>query len=101
MSDESSSLGLASFGPIGQELRELGYLEGRNIVFENRYANGRIAVLPGLVAELVRLKVDVIVLLARPGRPKTPLERSPSSLCASLIPLHWGLWQASRGRAGT
>jgi putative ABC transport system substrate-binding protein len=61
LSDESSSLGLASFGPIAQELRELGYLEGRNVVFENRYANGKIAVLPGLAAELVRLKVDVIV----------------------------------------
>jgi putative tryptophan/tyrosine transport system substrate-binding protein len=61
LSDESGSLGSASFEPIAQGLRELGYLEGRNIVFENRYADGKPEVLPGLAAELVRLKVDVIV----------------------------------------
>ena len=61
LSDESRSLGFASFEPIAQGLRELGYLEGRNIVFEYRYAEGKTEVLPGLAAELVRLKVDVIV----------------------------------------
>ena len=44
-----------------QGLRELGYLEGRNISFESRVAEGRAERLPGLAAELVRLKVDVIV----------------------------------------
>ena len=42
-------------------LRELGYVEGKNIVLEFRYAEGRPERLPGLVAELVRLNVDVIV----------------------------------------
>ena len=36
LSYESRSLGFASFEPIAQGLRELGYLEGRNIVFEHR-----------------------------------------------------------------
>ena len=44
-----------------QRLRELGYVEGRNIVIEYRYAEGKRERLPDLAAELVRLKVDVIV----------------------------------------
>jgi ABC-type uncharacterized transport system substrate-binding protein len=67
LSDESGSLGSASFEPIARGLRELGYLEGRNIVFENRYADGKPEVLPGLAAELVRLQVDVIVAVGTPA----------------------------------
>ena len=44
-----------------QRLRELGYVEGKNIVIEYRYAEGKLERLPDLAAELVRLKVDVIV----------------------------------------
>jgi len=44
-----------------QGLRELGYVEGQNIRFEARWAQGRLDRLPGLAAELVRLPVDVIV----------------------------------------
>jgi len=44
-----------------QGLRELGYVEGKNIVIEWRYAEGKLDRLPALAAELVRLKVDVIV----------------------------------------
>ncbi|HET8670242.1 MAG TPA: ABC transporter substrate binding protein, partial [Candidatus Saccharimonadales bacterium] len=43
-----------------QRLRELGYIEGKNILFEYRYAEGRLDRLPQLAAELVSLKVDVI-----------------------------------------
>ena len=42
-------------------LRELGYIEGRNIAIEYRYAEGRLDRQPELAAELVRLKVDIIV----------------------------------------
>ncbi len=42
-------------------LRDLGYVEGRNIIIERRSAKGRRDRLPELAAELVRLKVDVIV----------------------------------------
>ena len=45
-------------------LRELGYIEGQNIVIEHRYAEGRPDREPGLAAELVRLKVDIIVAAA-------------------------------------
>jgi len=44
-----------------QGLRELGYVEGKNIVIEHRYAEGKLDRLPALVAELIRLKVDVFV----------------------------------------
>jgi putative tryptophan/tyrosine transport system substrate-binding protein len=42
-------------------LRELGYIEGRNIIIEYRFARGRYELLPGFAAELVRQKVDLIV----------------------------------------
>jgi putative ABC transport system substrate-binding protein len=45
-------------------LRELGYVEGKNIVIEYRYAEGKVDRLSELAAELVRLKVDVIVTAA-------------------------------------
>src|SRR6266542_1424631 len=44
-----------------QGLRELGYVEGRNIVIESRYADGKLDRLSALAAELVRLKVDIVV----------------------------------------
>src|SRR5215472_7617982 len=42
-------------------LRELGYVEGKNIIIEWRYAEGKFDRLPALVDELLRMKVDVIV----------------------------------------
>jgi len=44
-----------------QGLRDLGYVEGRNLVIEYRHAEGKVEQLPALAAELVALKVDVIV----------------------------------------
>jgi putative tryptophan/tyrosine transport system substrate-binding protein len=46
---------------LRQGLRTLGYVEGQNLVIEWRYAQGRDDRLPALAAELVRLKVDLIV----------------------------------------
>jgi len=51
---------------LREGLRELGYVEGQNIAFEFRSAEGRLDRLPGLAAELVRLKVDLIVALYVP-----------------------------------
>ena len=42
-------------------LRELGYIEGKNIVIEWRYTEGKLDRIPAIAAELVRLKVDIIV----------------------------------------
>jgi putative ABC transport system substrate-binding protein len=49
-----------------QGLHELGYVEGKNIAIEYRYAAGRLDRLPEMAAELVRLNVDVIVTAATP-----------------------------------
>ena len=46
---------------LGRELRTLGYVDGKNITFEARYAEGKYDRLPALVDELIRLKVDVLV----------------------------------------
>jgi putative ABC transport system substrate-binding protein len=46
---------------LWQELRKLGYFEGKNIVTEYRYADNKLDRLPALADELVRLKVDLIV----------------------------------------
>ena len=48
-------------------MRELGYVEGKNLVIEWRFADGKIERLPDLAAELVRLKVDVIVTAGTPA----------------------------------
>jgi ABC-type uncharacterized transport system substrate-binding protein len=50
-----------------QGLRELGWIEGQNIVVDYRLAEGQLDRLPDLAAELVRLKVDIIVAQATPG----------------------------------
>ena len=61
LSGQSLSTILARTEAFLQGLRELGYVEGKNIVIEWRYAEGKLDRLPALAAELVRLKVDVIV----------------------------------------
>ncbi len=60
----SASLNSARVEAFRQRLRELGYVEGKNIVIEYRYAEGKLERLPDLAAELLRLKVDVIVASA-------------------------------------
>jgi putative tryptophan/tyrosine transport system substrate-binding protein len=57
----STSFYSARVEALRQRLRELGYVEGKNIVIDYRYAEGKLERLPDLAAELVRLKVDVIV----------------------------------------
>jgi len=49
------------FESLREGLRDRGYVEGRNLVLEARYANGRMQRLPELAEELVRLRVEAIV----------------------------------------
>jgi putative ABC transport system substrate-binding protein len=64
----AQATGGATFQGFRQGLRELGWIEGQNLVIEFSSAEGNVERLPALAAELVRLKVDVIVTTS-PGAP--------------------------------
>ena len=76
----SRSANAARIEAFRQGLRELGYVEGKNIIIENRYAEGKLDSLPALAAELVRLKVDVIVTAG-------PAATRPAKEATSTIPI--------------
>ena len=61
LASESPAVSASRVEALRAGLRGLGYVEGKNIVIEFRWADGNYARLPDLVAELVRLKVDVLV----------------------------------------
>ena len=63
-----------------QGLRELGYVEGKNVVIERRYAEGKLDRLPALAVELVRIQVDVIVTSG-------PTATRPAKEATSTIPI--------------
>jgi putative ABC transport system substrate-binding protein len=84
-----------------QGLRELGWGEGQNIVIDYRFAEGRLDRLPDLAAELVRLKVDLIVSFGTQGvtPAKNATERIPIVMIAVRDPVGTGLI-ASLARPG-
>jgi putative ABC transport system substrate-binding protein len=57
----------ATFDFMRQGMRDFGYVEGQNINFEFRWAQGKLDELPEMASELVRLQVDLIVTLAPPA----------------------------------
>jgi putative ABC transport system substrate-binding protein len=63
----SPSTNAALIEAFRQGLRELGYVEGKNIVIEWRHHEGKVDRLPALAAELVRLKVDIIITVGPPA----------------------------------
>jgi putative ABC transport system substrate-binding protein len=65
-------------------LRELGYVEGRNVTYEARFAEGKVDRLPGLAMELVRVKVDVIV--AQGGPAAVAAKQATSTIPIVLAP---------------
>ncbi len=84
-----------------QGLRELGYVEGKSIIIEYRYAEGRLERFSGLAAELVRLKVDIIVTAGRPSihAAKQATSTIPIVMAAAGDPVGQGL-VASLARPG-
>ena len=84
-----------------QGLRDLGYVEGRNLVIEYRYAEGKIERLPALAAELVALKVDVIVAAEPPAAlaAKQATRTVPIVFLVLAIRSRAGSSPALRGRA--
>jgi putative tryptophan/tyrosine transport system substrate-binding protein len=67
LSPGSPALEMRRLEAFWQRLRELGYVEGHHLALESRYAEGQYDRLPGLAAELVRLKVDIILTYAQPA----------------------------------
>jgi putative tryptophan/tyrosine transport system substrate-binding protein len=65
--DAGSSPGSPRTATLRQGLRELGYVEGKNIIIEYRYAEGNSERLPELVRELINLKVDIIFAVGTPA----------------------------------
>jgi putative ABC transport system substrate-binding protein len=66
LSDETRQQ-VTSFAPFTQGLRDLGYVEGQSIAFEQRYADRKDERLPSLADELVRLRPDVILAIGTPA----------------------------------
>jgi putative ABC transport system substrate-binding protein len=66
-----------------QGMRELGYVEGKTIVIDYRWAEGKLDLIPGLAAELVRLNVDVIVTAG-------PADTKGAKQATSTIPIVMG-----------
>jgi putative tryptophan/tyrosine transport system substrate-binding protein len=85
------------FEAFRQGLRELGYVEGQTIALEVRWAEGRSERMPELAVELVRLKVDVLVVSSAPAAlaAKDATRTTPSSW-SRLIPLDSAWWRAWR-----
>jgi putative ABC transport system substrate-binding protein len=98
LSDPEASRSLQAFR---QGLRELGYVEGQNIAIEFRWAEGKYDRLRGLAAELVRLKVNVIVTSGTPAiqAAKQATETIPIVMVAAIDPVATG-FVASLARPG-
>ena len=96
---ESVEHGLAAFL---RTLRELGWIEGQNLIIEYRWAEGNVERLPALAAELVRHKVDVIVAPA--GSAALAAKNATSSIPIVMIfasdPVEMGLVASLRRPGG-
>jgi putative ABC transport system substrate-binding protein len=80
MAVANNTLGQARARAFQQQLERLGWIEGRNIAIDYRWTEGRIEPLAAVAAELVRLKVDIIVTTATPAT-------EAAKQATSLIPI--------------
>jgi putative ABC transport system substrate-binding protein len=82
-----------SFAALRQGLRDLGHIEGKNILFEYRGARGKPEVIPGLVAELVQLKVDVLFCPNLPAidAAKRATKTIPIVMVSNVDPVELGI----------
>jgi putative ABC transport system substrate-binding protein len=88
---------------LTEGLGELGYVEGRNIVFEWRFGEGRQEKLPALAVELARLKVDVLVTGSNPviAAVKQATATIPVVMAVSRDPVGANFIASLDGRAET
>jgi putative tryptophan/tyrosine transport system substrate-binding protein len=87
---------------FGREFRALGYVEGKNIIFEYRSAEDKLERLPALADELVRLKVDVLLASLTPAAvaAKNATRTIPIVFHGGFDPVALGLLIAWRAPAG-
>jgi putative ABC transport system substrate-binding protein len=80
-------------GAFQRGLRDLGYIEGKNIVVEYRYSEGKSERVPSLIAELVQFKVDVMVIIAVPAlrAAKQATKTIPIVMVTTVDPVAAGL----------
>jgi putative ABC transport system substrate-binding protein len=90
-----------SVGAFRQGLRDLGYIDGKNILIDSRYAEGKPNRIARLIGELVQLKVDVIVAIFLSGirAAKDATQTIPIVMVAAVDPVAAGL-VASLARPG-
>ena len=88
-------------GPFREGLRDLGYVEGRNILIDYRWAEGKYERFPALIADLIALKVDVIVTAGTPA--SLAVKKATTSIPLVMVavgdPVATGI-VASLGRPG-
>ena len=84
-------------------MRELGWIEGKNVAFEGRYTDNRLERLPALAAELVRLNVDVIVAMGTLASPAAKRATSTIPIVMASAGTRWAAdsLPVSRGPAAT
>jgi putative ABC transport system substrate-binding protein len=97
----SAAMNAANLDALRQGLRDLGYVEGRNLIMEYRTADGRAERYSDLASELVRLKVDLIVTRGTPATfaARTTTQTIPIVMAAVGDPVNSGL-VASLARPG-
>jgi len=89
----SASGNASGIDALRNRLNDLGYVEGRNLVVEVRYADGNVQRLDALASELARLDVDVIVTFTTPAAQaaKKATDRIPIVMAGSAAPVELGL----------
>jgi putative ABC transport system substrate-binding protein len=99
--DSRSSVAWPFSEALRQGLREVGYVEGYNLIVEERWADGSLERLPSLASELARGKVDVIVAASTPAVQAARQETRTIPIVMTLIsdPVESG-FAASLGRPG-
>ena len=97
---DRNSVFLTSFS---QAMRELGYLEGNNLIIEARYAAGQYEKLPALAAEVIALKPDILVTEGTPATQTAKRASSTIPIVMTIIadPVAAGSSTASRAPAAT
>jgi putative tryptophan/tyrosine transport system substrate-binding protein len=92
---------LAWWRAFQDRLRELGYVEGQNVVFQPRWGNGQVSRLQSLATELVAAKVDILVTAGNPASlaARQATSSIPIVTATGADPIELGL-VASLGRPG-